>query len=278
MKRLILLAFFISFTFNLSAQCDSTLPVSESFTESNVVDVCWNLIDQDGDGYDWYWKEYSSTYGGYKCITSKSYSTSAGILNPDNWIISYPIDLTSFSTNENIEISYKVRGELIGYAHENYTIYASIGNQTSDFESSSIKRTEFVDEVGGEGNFVTRTLDISPLAGNMVYFAFRHHNSSNQWVINIDDVFISTALLGIDDLQKDSFKQYYDIASHNLTLKSNTSALNEIELYNILGQRVLNKNLSNSEESINLSYLKNGIYIGKVRIDNQIQSFKFIKK
>ena len=108
-------------TFILSSQaqtCNDTLPITENFDDSNVVDVCWNVIDGDLDGYNWYWKQYSDFYGGYKCLTSKSFSASAGILTPDNWIISYPIDLTSYSNSENIEISYKVRGELVGFAHE----------------------------------------------------------------------------------------------------------------------------------------------------------------
>ena len=279
MKKIILLFTFLSFIISSQSQtCDDTLPITENFDDSSVIGICWNLMDQDGDGYNWYWKEYSSIYGGYKCLTSKSYSTSVGVLNPDNWIISYPIDLTSYSSSDNIEVSYKVRGELVGFAHENYTIYAATGNQISDFESSSVKRTEFVDEVGGEGNFVTRYLDLSSLAGSMVYLAFRHHESSNQWVVNIDDIFVSTSLLGLEDQQIDSFKHYYNKDTDKLNITSSNNNLSKIQLYSIIGQQVLTKNLSTSEEIINLSFLKDGIYIGKVRIDKHIQSFKFIKQ
>ena len=47
-----------------SQSCDGTLPVTEHFDDSSVIDVCWNLTDSDGDGQDWYWREYTAGAGG----------------------------------------------------------------------------------------------------------------------------------------------------------------------------------------------------------------------
>ena len=195
MKRLLFITCIIGFTFSSNAQCDSTLPITENFNDSNVVDVCWNVIDGDGDNNNWMWQQYSAYYGGHKVVSSYSYYTSTGALTPDNWIISHAIDLTSFNTSEDIELSWKVRAELNYVSHEYYTVYAATGSQISDFESSSVKRGEYVDEIGGAGVFVTRTLDVSALVGNMIYIAFRHHNSTNQSNINIDDVSVSAGSL-----------------------------------------------------------------------------------
>ena len=278
MKKLLLFACIISYTFNLSAQCDDTLPVMEDFTDPNVINICWNLMDEDGDSNDWYWWEYSAFYGGHKVIASNSFYTSSGALTPDNWIISHAIDLTSFSTSETITLSWKVRGELVGFAHEYYTIYAATGDQISNFTSSPVNRGEYVDEVGGEGVFVTRSLDVSSLAGNTAYIAFRHHNSTNEYNINIDDVSVSTGTLGIDDNQANSFKHYYNTNTDVLTLKSFTSALDSVEIFNILGQNVLNKSLSQTNETLNLSSLKDGIYIARINIDNRTKTIKFLKQ
>lgn len=275
MKRLILLAYLIScYTFNLSAQqCNDTLPVTETFDSSSVIGVCWDLMDQDGDSYSWSWWEFSPQYGGHKVIASYSFDT----LTPDNWIISHAIDLTSFNSGDNITLSWKIRGELDYAAHEYYSVYAALSNEATDFESSSVQRSEYTDEVGGAGVFVTRNIDVSSLAGNIIYIAFRHHKTSNQGAINIDEISISSSLLGVDDLETDSFKHYYNKDTDHLTLKSK-NVLNGIQLYSLLGQQVLYKNISNSEENIDLSYLKDGIYIGKVTIDNRMHSFKFIKQ
>ena len=192
MKKLLLMICVLSYTLNISAQsCDDTLPITENF-DTDVIDVCWNIIDGDGDNFNWYWKEYNSSNGGHKCLTSRSWVSSQGGLNPDNWIYSYAIDLTPYSTSENLEVTWKVRAENTNLAHEYYTLYAATGNQISDFESSSVFLGEYVDDAGGAGVFVTRSLDLSSLAGNMVYLAFRHENiSGSQFNINIDDVSIS---------------------------------------------------------------------------------------
>lgn len=189
MKKLLFLFLTALCAFNINAQsCDSTLPISETFDNPSIVDVCWNTIDQDGDGNNWYWWEYSSVYGGHKVISSNSFYTSTGALTPDNWIVSNAIDLRSLPSGSDVELSWKVRGELAGFAHEYYTVYAATGNTVSALQSSPVKRGEYVDEVGGNGVFTTRKLNLSSLAGNIVYIAFRHHNSSNQYNINIDDV------------------------------------------------------------------------------------------
>ena len=278
MKKLLHFLMFLGFVnFSIAQTCDDTLPITEHFDDSNVVNVCWNLQDQDGDGYNWYWREYGPTYGGYKCLVSRSYNTSVGALTPDNWIISYAIDLTSFSTNENIELSWKVRGEYANLAHEYYSVYAATGDQISDFESSSVVISEYADEVGAGGVFITRTMDISSLAGNTIYIAFRHYNSSDQYILNIDDVSITTQALGIEDFNEDNFNFYYDNNNKTLNLTSASKPINSVEVFSILGQNIITKQSAQNSETLDLSSLTNGIYIARVIIDGTDKSIKFIK-
>jgi hypothetical protein len=277
MKKILLLISIISWSYNVNAQCDSNLPVSENFDSDNI-GVCWQVNDNDGDSNNWFWKQYSAYYGGYKLISSNSFYTSTGALTPDNWIISHAINLTSFSSGQNITLSWKVRGELAGFSHEYYSVYAATNNQTSSFTSSSVKRSEYVDEVGGSGTFVTRTLDVSSLAGNMIYVAFRHHNSTNQYNINIDDVTVQSGTLGIEDFNKDNFSYFYSPNNETLTLKSSSKPISSVEIYNLLGQNVANRKSSNTTENINLSNLVDGVYIAQIEIDNTTKAIKFIKQ
>lgn len=275
MKKIILLFIVLTF-FKVTGQCDDTLPIMDNF-DTNQIGVCWQVDDADGDGYDWYWREYLAIYGGYKCLVSRSYNTADGALTPDNWVKSYPIDLTSFSTSDNIQLSWKVRGEYSNLSHEYYSVYAATNNQISDFTSSPVVTSEYADAVGGTGTFVTRSMDISSLGGNTVYIAFRHHNSSNQYSINIDDVSISTSLLSNTDFDVKSFKHFYDLDNDSLILKSDIK-LDNVSIYNMLGQQVLLRKLSKNRETINVSNLKDGIYIANVEIDNTFQTVKFIKR
>lgn len=278
MKKLLHILVLIGFSNSvLSQSCNSSLPILEDFTDSNVINVCWDLVDSDGDNNDWYWWEYSATYGGAKCIVSNSYYTSTGALTPDNWITSYAIDLTSASPGDNIELSWKLRGELLDFSHEYYTVYAATGNQISDFQSSSVKRSEYVDEVGGAATWVTRTLNLSALAGNTVYIAFRHHASSNQYNINIDDVAVTTSALSIEDFNDENFNYYYDNDSKTLNLSSTNKPISSIEIFSILGQNVMHKKSSQTSEILDMSSLTNGIYIARIVIDGSDKSIKFIK-
>ena len=212
---------------------------NQDFEDSNVFNVCWDISDEDGDAKNWYWWEFLPAHGGYKCIVSRSFTTASGALTPDNWIVSHPIDLTTVSS-ETVELNWKVRGELSGFAHEYYSVYVATGNQINDFLSSPVTQSEYVDEVGGEAAWANRSIDISSLQGNTVYIAFRHHNSSNQYSINIDDVEVRlSSSLGVDELQLESFSYFYNTSSKTLTLKSNNNSIKNVQIYNILGKSVL---------------------------------------
>ena len=82
---------------------------------------------------------------------------------------------------------------------------------------------------------------------------------------------------GITDFDTTSFEHYYNIDSDVLTLKSSNRPIDNIEIFNILGQRALEKKLSETNETVNLSSLKDGIYIARVTIDNYIKTIKFLK-
>lgn len=72
---------------------------------------------------------------------------------------------------------------------------------------------------------------------------------------------------------------YPNPAQNSITLKS-TSLLNELKLYNVLGELVLSKlNLPIGTNTINSSHIANGVYIIKIKIKNQeISQIITIKK
>ncbi|MCK5402362.1 MAG: choice-of-anchor J domain-containing protein [Flavobacteriaceae bacterium] len=262
---------------------NSSLPVAEDFSNTNTIIACWDLIDSDLDNRKWFTQDYDLDgipgLDGNPCIVSRSWSAT-GLVNPDNWLISYSIDLTSNSPSDLIDLNWKARGLNSSFADENYTVYAATGNQISDFLSSAVSFNEIIGQNGGAGEtFVDRSLDISSLAGNMVYIAFRHHNMPvSQYELNIDDVQVNLSTLGIDDFVTDSFKHYYNNNTNVLTLKSSNAPINNIEIYNILGQRILIKKLSHTNELINLSTITEGVYIAQISIDNTTKTIKFLKQ
>ena len=269
MKKIILFIFVLSLTYNLNAQCDSSLPINEGFNDSNSVGLCWDFVDIDNDGNGWSVEDLGSSMG----IKSASYIFGYGPTNPDNWIISHPIDLTS---NSNVQMSWEVRATAWNSDNENYTVYVATGNQISDFTSSGVFFNENLN--GTLGSWQNRNLNISSFSGQMVYVAFRHHDAPGQLEIDIDNLLITSSTLGVDDFDISSFKHYYNTNTDVLTLNSQNTPIKNIEIYNILGQQVLNKKLSNSEENIELSNFTDGIYIANIQIDNVFKTIKFLKQ
>ncbi|WP_281751375.1 T9SS-dependent choice-of-anchor J family protein [Neptunitalea chrysea] len=264
-----------------TASCPTgTLPVSEDFNSTANIYTCWSQIDNDGDGNGWFPVDYDldndGVADGNPCVASASYDNTDGPLTPDNWLISFPIDLTSSAATDNIALQWKARGVDSNYADENYTVYVATGNTISDFTSSSVTFNEIVGQNGGAGVYASRSLDISSLAGQTIYVAFRHHNVSDEFVLNIDDVSI-TSTLGIENVALSKFKHHYDASSNQLTLKSSENNFTAISVYTISGQQVFSKNLSNTKEVVDLPNLAKGLYMAKVSIGNTVQNIKFTK-
>ncbi len=251
-------------------QCHDTLPVTEDFSNTFAVNSCWTYIDADGDGLGW--SITSMDGSGNKGLKSKSFAGTA--LTPDNWIISNAINLPS---SGSITLSWKVRATYWQYDAENYYVYVADGNTISDFSSSSVMFTENLEGSDASGVFANRSLNISSYSGQSVYIAFRHYNVSDQLEIDIDDFQITSSTLGIEDFAAFNFKHYYNVKTKDVVLKSDTP-LKSVELYNILGQQVMHRTLSQTEETLNVATITDGMYIAKVRIDDMVGSFKFIKQ
>ena len=165
------------------------------------------------------------------------------------------------------------------FRSERFPQFAEEKYQKIAAENLKQRKVQTLIGIGGNGTFVTRNLDLSSLAGSVVYVAFRHHNSTNQYNINIDEVSVELASgsLSAEDFEAGNFRHFYNKNTDVLTLKSANSAIDNINVFNLLGQKVLNNNLPQAAKRVDLSTLKDGVYIVQVEINNTTKSIKFIK-
>lgn len=144
----------------------------------------WKLVDQDGDSHNWYW----DSFGGEQYIMSDSWLTDTGeALTPDNWIITPRIDLTNVD-GADLEFEVTPRASGPEFRTENYSVLVSVtGNNPEDFETIYTERLQPDME-----NWVweLRNVNLSQFAGEQVYVAFRHHDSSDLWSIAIRDIHV----------------------------------------------------------------------------------------
>ncbi len=71
--------------------------------------------------------------------------------------------------------------------------------------------------------------------------------------------------LGTSDFESENFNLYPNPANNKLTVNSKIDPINQIEIFNVLGQRVINLNFSSTlSENINISSLNSGMYLVKI--------------
>ncbi|WP_417264832.1 choice-of-anchor J domain-containing protein [Brumimicrobium sp.] len=174
----ILLGAALLFASGVSAQTYFNDDFSTAITDN------WTLVDSDGDGNNWGLFDSQGPQG--QVATSASWNQAA--LTPDNWMISNAIDLTS--ATGTILFTWKAFGQDQDWADENYSVYVGTSNTVADFTTNGADFTEVIGNTNDE--YVSRTIDISTSAGQTIYVAFRHHNVTDQFRLNIDDVKVAT--------------------------------------------------------------------------------------
>jgi thiol-disulfide isomerase/thioredoxin len=153
---------------------------SENFESGNLDQ--WTTVDFDGDGYTWAINNYGDEQN--NIVISQSW-TNGVILYPDNWLISIPIDLSSAVSPT---LFWKVKAQDQAWANENYTVYVADSDDISSLESSPFT---FNEVIGTSNGYVNRTLDLSDFVGQeSVHIAFRHHDVSDMFVLNVDEISI----------------------------------------------------------------------------------------
>ena len=81
---------------------------------------------------------------------------------------------------------------------------------------------------------------------------------------------------GIDDQDLVSLNMYPNPASDVLNISAQ-STINSVEIFNVLGQKVIRMNVEDTSAEINVSNLNAGIYLIKYEINNRTSTKKFVK-
>ena len=84
------------------------------------------------------------------------------------------------------------------------------------------------------------------------------------------------------DLKTDSFKaasinMYPNPVKNTLNIEARSSIKN-VSVYNVLGQKVIEKSPNSTSISLQTSNLQNGVYVVKANVDGKISTSKFVKE
>ena len=249
-----------------------TLPFTEDF--EGDLDACWSILDQDGDGYSWessfnpvsYYSGVDLSGSGHNesdgFYMSGSYSNVMGALTPDNWLITPALTIPSSGAT----LTWYVSAVDENYAEEYYEVMLSTSLNPSNF-------TSVFNETLEAAEWEERTINIGGnWAGQNVYIAFRNHNTSDIFLMKIDDINV-TAGVGVENHELNA-TIFPNPAKNVLNINANSN-INRVEVYNMMGQMVGMYEANDVNTQINTTSFANGVYTVKINTENGTSTQKF---
>ena len=194
------------------------------------------------------------------------YMIAATSLLNDDYIITPRIDLTSVNA---AQFSFWAKSLTDAYGLERFHVLLSA--TSSNYFDFTVELSD--GELQAPLEYTEYSYDLSDYEGQMVYLAI-HYVAQDSFVFQMDDFLVQGNILSIEDNLFNNFNHY--ITNNNLVMSA-SSSLENIQLYNLLGQEVFSKSLSNTNETINIASLDTGTYIAKVSIQGTSKSFKIVK-
>ena len=177
----------------------------------------WTNIDADGDGNIWVSSSNPGIYhnsgvnlsgtgnnGSEAYVISGSYANQGGlVLYPDNYLVSPQIALGG-------SITFWACGQDNTYCHEHFGVAVSTTSNTNASSFTTIQ--EWTINAKGQGAktnntrsdsmrqtaWTQYTVDLSAYAGQTGYVAIRHFNCYDQFILNVDDITITTPDTPVD--------------------------------------------------------------------------------
>ena len=258
--------------------CPNGLPLIEDFEDENIFFGCYSVEDEDGNTAAFRQQFIDLDGNGTDNVYVTNGSTSNTAKN--DWIYSPSINLTtgveysinftyngadgSFPADENIEVL------LVDAPSSAATVLASLFSETGIVLTGNFSQAESM--------ATTQAVTYISTSTGTYYLAFNATSTANTGSLLLFDYSIDGQTLSLNENNLKTMRNTYNKQTDILTLKSSTLPFSNIEIFNILGQRVLSNKLSSVNENINLSFLKDGIYLGKATIGNKTSSFKILKQ
>lgn len=258
---------------------NGTLPLYEDFNDPNSFVACLTREDIDSNGTSF--KQIIDNIDGSGPVEDFASNGSNSNNAKDDWLFSTPIDLIS---GHNYSIDFKYNGANGSFnADEDLDVYfMDAPTSGSNILTTLFSNTGIILNGGtyaqAEANAFLESIPYTSTATGTYYLAFNATSAANTGSLLLFEYSVSDNTLGVSDFNMEGITNTYDNRTDVLTLKTNSIPLDKIEIYDILGQKVLNRQLSGQMDKINLSNLLDGIYIIRVSSSETTLTTKLLKQ
>ncbi len=251
---------------------------SDDFNDEDITD--WTLYDEDGDSRNWgdVFQINDSNEEPVTPVSLISRSWQTDPLTPDNYAVSPLIDLTAASGL--IELKYTTQVAAASWDQEVLSVYIGTANDVISLLAATLTTTQTLGDETNSGTPVMHTLDLSSMAGQSIYIAFRHHDCTDQDFVSVDDVSVEAETLSVEDIASNAKPSYLLTNPIKDDLKINLSdgfdfSTTQVHITDMKGKLVMTATYS---ETINVSALQKGIYIINISDGINSENLKLIKK
>lgn len=254
------------------------IPYSEDFDSPSGFTTCYTTEDVDGDTLSWISQQDLDLDGD---MVNETFATNASgdDTNPgdkNDWLFSPAISLTG-GTEYELTSAYNVlQGTAMG-SLEAFILDAP--SSTANVVATLFSNVNFATQ----GDFATletmayQEADVfTPASSGDYYIAYRSFGARGSGFVLLFNSSLDTTL-GIDDFDSNNFSHSYNKNTQLLTIESANLPFDGIEVYSLLGQKVIDRRLSQTSEAIDMSQLTKGVYLATVSINGNSKTIKLIK-
>ncbi len=247
-------------------------------TEEDELPTCWSaeLISGD-DAWTGYtppmFADITTTVSGSR-IVYKNYPTSTSLL------FSRPYDFSTVTGSSQINLW--LHRHQLAHVTDKYNIYvntdASLEGAELVFEQFSKTTAEPAVDATGFYNYQI-AIPESFNGAEIVYVIIEGITTAGfqSYALGVDDFKVEAAPLGIEAPIANVFKMAPNPVTDVLQISA-TKSMENVTVFNLIGQVVSSKELNSSSTTLDLSTLPSGTYLVKITADGKAQTQKVIKR
>ena len=249
------------------------LPYTEDFHSENILNSCYTIIDADGDGAAWFQQTFTSTSENF------AGNTLNGNNAKDDWLISPPITLVD-GTDYSFSFTFNGQNDSGTLANENLEVLLIDANTNTANVLHSLYNETGIPQTGPSNQLEPMATTINSTYSSTVngtyYLAFHTYSPPNSSFLLLFDYSINE-VLSVEEFETTNFKYVFNSNLDILNLTSSQNPFSAVEVFNLSGQKVISNKLSQTNETINLSNVSDGVYLVKIYINNKHKVIKLVK-
>ena len=205
------------------------------------------------------WDTYEGEQGLYFVASGANGTT----IPNDDWMIGPEFSLSGITSPV---FSMKAKSVNDTYGLERFQI--AVGNSTDYSEFTIISDGDFIEAPTEWTNY---EFDLSAYEGQNIRIAI-HYVGNDSFVLQTD-AFKVEGTLGLAENEISDFEYYYNPFNYILNITS-SEKLSNIQIFNMLGQKIIEEDINSYNHQINLGDLSTSIYFIKVESNNGVKTFK----